>query len=132
MISHLQKAKTVGYVRLSPWDHKGEKTFQEGVSRIQAAGANTIICDLASGSDSSREGVSILLELVKEGLVKKVITTSWSQLMRSSNLYPAISQIFKSADTKLLLLDQGEVNFDSAGNNLSEILKLIEGDQKEK
>jgi len=109
--NHIVQAKTIGYVRSGTQDPDSEKSLLEQVSRIKAAGVNTIICDFASASDVDRQGLKILLKLVKKGKIGKIVVTRWDRLARSSELCIELLDTFKLSNTRILFLDQGEVCF---------------------
>jgi predicted site-specific integrase-resolvase len=108
--THANQAKKIGYVRAASRNPDGNNALLEQISRIQAAGANTIICDFAPASDNHREGLEILLKLAKEGQIDKVLVTRLDLLSRISNRYDEVLNVFEAASTEIRLLDQDEID----------------------
>lgn len=127
--THAYSISSVGYARSLDQSGSGRDALPEQVLKLQNAGVNMIICDVASGSDDEREGLATLLNLVKEGRTQEVVITKWDRLMRSSDRYIELRNMFREANIKIRTLEGGEVYFASELLTLSKFLEAFSGKQ---
>ncbi|MBW4548454.1 MAG: recombinase family protein [Symplocastrum torsivum CPER-KK1] len=112
--------KICGYARVSTheqaFDHNA---FKQQIHRIEQFGVDKIYQDIESGANPDRPGFNDLLSSVAQGEVDVIVATRWDRLTREPLVYYKIKELLRSSNIKLTLLDQGEVDLNSASGELS-------------
>ncbi|NEQ29864.1 MAG: recombinase family protein [Leptolyngbya sp. SIO4C5] len=84
-----------------------------------------ILFDVQSGQSDSRPEFSKLLKLIEIGKVKEIIATRWDRLSRNFTVYHQLKELLQLKRVRLRLLDQGEVDFDSASGEFSADIQAL-------
>lgn len=115
-----------GYARVST-SEQADNTYalEQQIERLKQAGATKIFCDVVSGDKAERLQFTELMDLVRQGKVKKLIATRWDRLMRNEELYLALKKVFQNFGIVLQLLDQGIVDLTTATGELSADMQAL-------
>ncbi len=112
--------KICGYARVSTheqaFDHNA---FKQQIHRLEQFGVDKLYQDIESGANPDRPGFNGLLSSVVQGEVDVIVATRWDRLTREPLVYYEIKELLRSSNIKLTLLDQGEVDLNSASGELS-------------
>ena len=121
-------AKTVGYVRLSrqiqvddsnSLDNHVFKLVSRGLDRDQ------IFIDIETGTKSSRSGFQEIMQLVKDGKIKKVICSRFDRLTRNIRDWEDTLEEFRSSGVELELLDESDFDIHSVDGRTFSRLKAV-------
>lgn len=116
----------IGYGRVSSQEQaENQNALKQQLNRLQEAGADDIYSDVESGANSNRPEFNKVLELVAEGNVETLIATRWDRLTRNELLYLKLKDLLRSSKVKLKLLDQGDVDLNTASGELSADMQAI-------
>lgn len=116
----------IGYARVSTREQsENHNALEQQQSRLKLAGAGTIYTDIESGANNDRPEFNKVLKLARQGIIKTIIATRWDRLTRNEVLYLQLKEILRSYDITLKLLDQGEVDLNSASGELSADMQAI-------
>ena len=66
-----------------------------------------------------------MLEQVKQGEIKTIVATRWDRLTRNEDLYLQLKEVLRACDITIHLLDQGEVDLNTADGELSADMQAI-------
>lgn len=104
--------QAVGYFRLSRKEQALTNAFSAHLTRLILAGLdeNQIYWDIEGGTKFDREGYQKVLQLVREGKAKVVVTTRFDRLTRSSLHWELALQELQLAGASVKIID--EANFD--------------------
>lgn len=121
-----KKPGVIGYARVSTREQsENHHALEQQQSRLKQAGAEIIYTDVESGANNDRPEFNKVLKLAREGIIKIIIATRWDRLTRNEVLYLQLKEILRSYDITLKLLDQGEVDLNSASGELSADMSAI-------
>ncbi|HEY9613922.1 recombinase family protein [Allocoleopsis sp.] len=113
-------ARIIGYARVSTQEQADDhNALKQQMHRLEQFGVDEIYHDIQSGANAEREAFTQLLDLVKQGEVELIVATRWDRLTRQELLYLELKAILRDSNTKLHLLDQGEVDLSTAFGELS-------------
>ncbi len=110
----------IGYARVSTQEQADDhNALKQQIHRLEQFGVDEIYHDIESGANPDREAFMQLLDLVKQGKVETIVATRWDRLTREELVYLQLKAILRASNTKLQLLDQGEVDLSTAFGELS-------------
>jgi len=106
---------------------ENQHAAEQQYSRLLQAGVpkSHVFFDVESGQSDSRQEFAKLLELIKAGKVKELIATRWDRLSRNFAIYHQLKELLQLKQVTLRLLDQGEVDFESAAGELSADMQAL-------
>lgn len=106
----------LGYARVSTREQaENSQALEQQVSRLERAGAQRIITDVASGGKDDRPGLSEVMALVKAGEAKQIIITRLDRLARSILTTKRTIDTLRECDCSLVALDDSIDMGTSAG-----------------
>jgi site-specific DNA recombinase len=110
----------IGYARVSSQEQaEDHNALKQQIYRLEQFGVDEIYHDIESGANADREAFTQLLDLVKQGKVETIVATRWDRLTREELVYLQLKAMLRASNTKLRLLDQGEVDLSTAFGELS-------------
>lgn len=116
----------VGYARVSSREQAENcHALEQQIDRLESAGAEYVFVDVESGANPERLNYNKLIQLVENGAIEMVIATRWDRLTRNESVYLQLKNLFQYSAVKLKLLDQGEVDLNSAFGELSADLQAL-------
>lgn len=122
----MSKYHIVGYARVSSREQAENcHALDQQIDRLKSAGAEHILSDVESGANSERPQFNKLIQLVEDKQVSIVTATRWDRLTRSEAIYIQLKNLFQRSSVKINLLDQGEVDFETASGMLNADLQAI-------
>lgn len=95
-----------GYARVSTAEQAHQRSLEDQVFRLKAAGAVRVYADVASRTKDDRSGLLKLVELVKTGEVSAVLVTRLDRITSSPGLFERISGVFQIQKVPLVALDE--------------------------
>jgi site-specific DNA recombinase len=112
MTNHINYEQAVGYFRLSRKEQALTNAFSAHLTRLILAGLeeDQIYYDIDAGSKLDREGYQKVLQMVRDGKAKWVVTTRFDRLTRSSLHWELALQELQQAGAEVKIID--EANFD--------------------
>jgi DNA invertase Pin-like site-specific DNA recombinase len=114
------------YIRVSTQEQAiDHNALKQQKHRIEQYGVNKIYQDIESGANSDRPAFRELLSLVAQGEVDVIVATRWDRLTRDEHVYLELKELLRRSNVKLILLDQGEVNLNTAFGELSADMQAI-------
>jgi DNA invertase Pin-like site-specific DNA recombinase len=96
----------VGYARVSTLEQAHQRSLEDQVFRLKAAGASRVYADVASRTKDDRSGLLELVELVRAGEVSAVLVTRLDRITSSPGLFERISGVFQRQKVPLVALDE--------------------------
>lgn len=123
----LQLGKTVAYGRVSSYEQaENQHAAQQQIHRLELEEpADELLFDIESGDSKTRPNFNRMMKEIHEGKISTIIATRWDRLTRNQEVYLQLKQVLKNFDVRLKLLDQGEVDFDTASGELSADMQAI-------
>ncbi len=118
----------VGYIRESTEEQaSGTQALEQQRARLENFGIqkSLIFCDVDSGAKTDRVGFTQLMDLVRQGKIKKIVATRWDRLTRSHELYLQFKKILQDSNVELLLLDQGAVDLGTASGEFFADMQVL-------
>lgn len=115
----------IGYARVSTEEQANTHALEQQKSRLINAGVQKIYFDIESGREQDRDQFKKVLDLVIKQEVSEVRAIRWDRLVRNPHLYLEVKKIFQASGVKLRLLDQGEVDFNTASGELHSDLQVL-------
>ena len=111
---------TAAYVRLSTDDQAVDgNALINQIEIVKSQKPDLIFIDIESGSVHDREEFSLLVEYISKGIVNKVIAKALDRLLRNDESARLLKKLIKQKKLELILVNQGEVNLDTAMGELS-------------
>ncbi|BAQ63106.1 site-specific recombinases (plasmid) [Geminocystis sp. NIES-3708] len=99
--------------------------LEQQIDRLKSAGVEYVFVDVESGANPERLNYNKLIQLVEKGAIKMVIATRWDRLTRNELVYLQLKNLFQYSAVKLKLLDQGDVDLNSAFGELSADMQAL-------
>ncbi len=116
----------VGYARVSSREQAENcHALEQQIDRLKSAGADYVLHDVESGANPDRPDFNQLMQLVADKQINTVIATRWDRLTRNETIYIQLKEIFQRSLVKIKLLDQGDVDFETASGMLNSDLQVI-------
>ncbi len=116
----------IGYARVSTREQsENHNALEQQESRLLQAGAEKIYTDVESGANNDRPQFNEVLKLARQGKIKTIIATRWDRLTRTNILYLQLKELLRCYDITLKLLDQGEVDLNTASGELYADMQAI-------
>ncbi|MBD2124827.1 recombinase family protein [Microcoleus sp. ZQ-A2] len=110
----------IGYARVSTYEQADvQNALKQQIHRLEQFGVDKIYTDVESGANPDRPEFRQLLDLVNQGKVEIIVATRWDRLTREEVVYLQFKAMLRTSNTKLKLLDQGEVDLSTAFGELS-------------
>jgi DNA invertase Pin-like site-specific DNA recombinase len=125
MLQFNPKGKIAGYIRVSTEEQAEGTALKQQKERIQQAGVDEIYCDIESGANSKRPDFQRLIKDISAGKISIIIATRWDRLTRNQNEFPLFKQIIQGNNVQVVLLDQGQQDFNTAAGELSADLQVL-------
>ena len=125
--------KVAAYARVSSREQAdNQNALKQQIARLKESfthlfpNENTeLFFDVESGNSNEREQFNEMLKQVKQGKIKTILATRWDRLTRNETLYLQLKEILRVCDITLHLLDQGEVDLNTASGELSADMQAI-------
>jgi DNA invertase Pin-like site-specific DNA recombinase len=116
----------LGYARVSTYEQADvQNALKQQIHRLEQFGVDKIYKDVESGANPDRPDFRQLLDLVNQGKVEIIVATRWDRLTREEVVYLQFKAMLRTSNTKLKLLDQGEVDLSTAFGELSADMQAI-------
>ncbi|HEY9764282.1 MAG TPA: recombinase family protein [Trichocoleus sp.] len=120
--------RKVAYGRVSTEEQaENQHAAEQQITRLLKEGIAPadVFFDVESGASQTRPEFTRLVKLVDAGEIEEIIATRWDRVARNLAVYQRLKEILQANDVKLRLLDQGEVDFDSAAGELSADMQAL-------
>jgi DNA invertase Pin-like site-specific DNA recombinase len=127
-LENITGSVTVGYIRESTEEQVlGTHALEQQRARLENFGIHEslIFCDVDSGAKTDRVGFTQLMNLVRQGKIKRIVATRWDRLTRSQELYLQFKKILQDFNVDLLLLDQGAVDLGTASGEFFADMQVL-------
>ncbi|MBD2358874.1 recombinase family protein [Tolypothrix sp. FACHB-123] len=117
---------TIGYGRVSSKEQaENQNALKQQLDRLKEAGVDKIYYDVESGASVTRPEFNKMLELVEQGKVDTIIATRCDRLYRNESVHIQFKVLIRLSKVKIKLLDQGEIDLNSAFGELSADLQSL-------
>jgi DNA invertase Pin-like site-specific DNA recombinase len=115
----------IGYARVSTEEQANTHALEQQISRLINTGVQKVYFDIESDREQDRDQFKKVLQLVIRQEISELRAIRWDRLARDAYLYLEVKKIFKISGVKLILLDQGEVDFNTASGELHSDLQVL-------
>lgn len=100
--------------------------LKDEVNRLFPGHKFELFVDIESGNSTTRAQYNRMLNLVEQGKITTILATRWDRLTRNQLIFLHLKETLRSSNISLQLLDQGEVDLNTASGELNaDILGLL-------
>ena len=100
---------------------------EQQLSYLRTTGVDNsnIYFDVESGQSEKRKYFILLTKAIAAGEFDEVVATRWDRVSRNLSVYNEFKELLQEKNVKLRLLDQGEVDFETASGELSADMQAL-------
>ncbi|HYX16608.1 MAG TPA: recombinase family protein [Nostoc sp.] len=125
MLEPNKKGIIAGYIRVSTDEQAEGTALNQQMGRIKQDGVDEIYSDIESGANSQRPNFQRLINDIISGKISTIKATRWDRLTRNQNDFPVFKKIIQDNNVQVILLDQGQQDFNTAAGELSADLQVL-------